>query len=299
MSQQLIIHRYYLVIERIKIGDYPNKYEIKKFLKDRTGIEMSDRTIDRLFKQLRVEFGIEIKYSRSRKGYFVEQEDKFDAESFFKFLEIALTAEFKANTLKDSKEAMKYISFDASVGFKGIEYLKTLFNAVKEHRIIAFDYYRYSTEQTTYYENLKPYMLKEYQNRWYVIAHTGKELKAFGLDRISNLQVKTETFKSDTKLNPSEKYENVIGLFTNGEPEIIVLSFSAMHGEYIKTLPLHKTQKILIDNDKELRIELFVVPNYELKQIILKYSDGIKVIEPQWLADEIKNILKQAVKKYE
>jgi len=63
-------------------------------------------------------------------------------------------------------------------------------------------------------------------------------------------------------------------------------------------LPLHTSQKVLIDNDTELRISITVIPNYELNQLILKHGDTVKVIEPEWLVDEIKENLKITLEKY-
>ena len=80
--------------------------------------------------------------------------------------------------------------------------------------------------------------------------------------------------------------------------ETIILSFTPNQGKYVKTLPLHITQETLIDDDTEFRISIDVIPNYELIQTILKQGDTVKVIEPQWLADKIKENLKRTLKKY-
>ena len=71
-----------------------------------------------------------------------------------------------------------------------------------------------------------------------------------------------------------------------------------MQGKYIKTLPLHKSQKVLVDNEKECRIALRVVPNYELTQEILMHGDTVRVLEPAWLAEKIQQILKRTLEKY-
>jgi predicted DNA-binding transcriptional regulator YafY len=56
---------------------------------------------------------------------------------------------------------------------------------------------------------------------------------------------------------------------------------------------------VIIDNNVEFRISLFVIPNYELSQMILKHSDSVKVISPAYLVDEVKEALSAAFKKYE
>jgi predicted DNA-binding transcriptional regulator YafY len=143
--------------------------------------------------------------------------------------------------------------------------------------------------------------LKEYQNRWYVVGIIGdsEDFRTFGIDRIEGLKIIPETFKVNPKLNPAEMFERTIGLvYSIGTPQKVVLSFTPTQGRYIKTLPLHASQEILVDNEKECRISLYVIPNYELNQEILKHGNAVKVIEPKWLADEIKGILKDALNNY-
>jgi predicted DNA-binding transcriptional regulator YafY len=90
-----------------------------------------------------------------------------------------------------------------------------------------------------------------------------------------------------------------IGLVYNEKKiEKIILSFEPKQGKYIKSLPLHKSQKILIENEDELRIEIKVFPNFELIQRILMQGNRVKVIEPKSLAEKIKNELKEALDNY-
>ena len=89
-----------------------------------------------------------------------------------------------------------------------------------------------------------------------------------------------------------------MGLISENERERVVLSYQAFQGNYIKTQPLHATQKILVDNADELRIEIYVRPNYELEEQILKQGERVTVLEPQWLRNEIKARLKKALEGY-
>lgn len=299
MSKHGTIRRYTLEIEKISRGQFPSFQEIKDYLFEH-GFEIGDRTIQRDIEQIRFEFGIEIKYDRDKNGYYIDYENSLNTESFFRFLEIVNTAELLTESLLESKDSLKHISFDTGGGLKGIENLRPLLKAIKDNRKISFTHFNFRTEKSRKY-TLKPYLLKEYQNRWYVVGIIGGigEFRTFGIDRIENLEVKTETFKADKKLNPIEMFNKTIGLvYSESTIQTIVLSFTPTQGKYIKTLPLHPTQKILIDNESECRISLEIIPNYELTQQILKYGVTVKVIEPQWLIDEIKEILKRTLNKY-
>lgn len=299
MSTQGTIRRYTLEIEKVKQGQFPSFKEIMEYLNVH-GFEISGRTLERDIEQIRVEFGIEITYSREKTGYYIDYEKSINTESFLRFLEIVNTAELLTESLSQSKDALQYISFDSGGGLKGIENLKLLLHAIKDKRKITFSHFNFYTRKTRKY-TLKPYLLKEYQNRWYVIGILGnlKDFITFGIDRMNDLTVRTETFTRNEKLNPANKFENIIGVVhSNGKIEKVILSFTPGQGNYIKTLPLHKSQQIVIDNEKELQIALDIIPNYEFIQQILMHGNTVKVIEPDWLADQIRDTLNKTLKKY-
>lgn len=299
MAQPGIIRRYTLEIEKIDRGQFPSFREIRDFLFDH-GFEVSDRTIQRDIEQIRFEFGIEIKYDRDRDGYYIDTENSLNIDSFFRFLEIVNTAELFTESLHESKVSLNYISFDKGGGLKGIENLRLLLKAIKERRKISFNHFNFHREEAKTHR-LDPYLLKEYQNRWYVIGKVEgiKEFRTFGIDRIENLEISTEIFQPDLTTDPAELFDRTIGLYYSENPaQKIILSFTPKQGKYVKTLPWHASQKILEDTAEELRISLFIVPNFELMQLILKHGDSVKVLEPKFLADDIQAVLKRTLERY-
>mgnify|MGYP000866146711 FL=1 len=299
MSKHAEIRRYSLVIEKIRNGQYPSFREIRDFLHQQ-GFQVGDRTIQRDMEQIRFEFGIELKYNHTRRGYFIDYENSVNIESFFHFLEIVNTAELLTQSLLESKDALRHISFDTGGGLKGIHNLKPLLRAVRERRQVSFLHYNFQTDKTTDY-TVKPYLLREYQNRWYVVGvvRDTKKLRIFGIDRITDLEVKAETFDPGLIPDPASLFDHTIGLFLSQNTlQTVVLSFTPTQGKYVKSLPLHKSQEILVDNGQECRIRLYVIPNYELTQEILRLGDTVKVLEPEWLATEIRQILKKTLKQY-
>lgn len=300
MSNHTTIRRFTLEIEKINRGQFPSFREIKDFLNNH-GFKLSDRTLERDFEQIRDEFGIEITFNRGKGGYFIDLENSVNPASFFRFLEIVNTAELLTESLIESKDTLKYISFNDGGKLKGIENLKPLLEAIKNYRKISFQHNNFYTGNSRNY-TLKPYLLKEYQNRWYVVGVLGNmnELKSFGIDRIENLIVLTEIFIPNKNLNPIERFENIIGVVYSGNQlEEVILSFTPVQGKYIKTLPIHNSQQILIDDESELRISLKIIPNYEFTQQILMHGDSVRVIEPGWLVEEIKENIRRTLKKYD
>lgn len=299
MSRQGTIHRYTLIIEKINRNQFPSFKEIQAYLSD-CGFDVSKRTIERDIEVIRNEFGLEITFNRSKSGYYINQENSINIESFLRFLEIVNTAELLTECLQESKETLNYISFDKGGGLKGIELLRPLLQATKAHRKISFKHFNFHTEKSRKY-TMSPYLLKEYQNRWYVVGVVSgiNEMRTFGVDRIKELIIKDEFFKPDNKLNPQERFNDAIGVvYSTSEKQRVILSFVPSQGHYVKSLPLHSSQVVLIDSDEEYKIEIEVVPNYELIQLILMNNHKVKVLEPEWLVQEIKELLRETLKKY-
>ena len=192
MSAQGTIKRYILIIERIASIGFPSFQVIKGHLSDH-GFEISERTLQRNIEQIRYEFGIEIKYDRIQNGYYVDKEESINYDVFMKFLKIVTTAHLLTESLKDGKNTMNYISFEGDGDLKGIDNLKPLLFAIKNHRKILFTHENFETGKRKNYQ-MKPYMLREYQSRWYIVGLVdGAEFRTFGIDRIESIEVLTET----------------------------------------------------------------------------------------------------------
>jgi predicted DNA-binding transcriptional regulator YafY len=125
-------------------------------------------------------------------------------------------------------------------------------------------------------------------------------VKRYALDRISNLEVLSTLFQQDTDFDMEKMYKHCFGVIYPGDvkPEKIVLSIEPFQGKYIKSLPLHETQEVLIDNDKELRVSLNIYPTYDFKQEILSMGENVKVLEPADFAEEMKNVFSNALGQY-
>lgn len=293
------IKRLGLILDKIEHSHFPTHKEIQTYLEGE-GFELSNRTIQRDFEELRYEFGIEIVYDRSQRGYYIDKDKSAHFEPFLYLIEMAETANILTETLKEGKKALDYIDFESAGVCRGSEYLKTVLSAIREHKIINIEYTNFEGHTGEY--SIEPYMLKEYQNRWYVIAipNYTDELRTFGLDRIGKLDVTNKKFKVNDLIDAKQLFYNTVGLtYSINKLEEIELSITPRQGKYIKTLPFHHSQEILRDDEEEFRIKLLLIPNFEFTQKLLMQADYLKVIKPKWLADEMKGIYERAGKRYE
>jgi len=125
-------------------------------------------------------------------------------------------------------------------------------------------------------------------------------LKTFGLDRVTRLTITNHHFKKDERIDISEKFKYSYGIYSSSEYPIenVVLSFDAQDGNYLKTVPLHHSQRVIVDNEKEFLISLKIRLTEDFIMAILSRSWSLKVIEPQSLRERICTIYRSALEKY-
>lgn len=291
------ITRYFSIINKINSSHFPSFRGIQEYLEDRD-FSISHRTLQRDIQNIRNEFGIEISYNKLQQGYFILMEESYDFNNSMKFFEMSVMSASFTNMLKDHKNINKYISFDANENLIGAEFFNKILYAIKNTFKIDFEYKSFLDGSELIQVELNPILLKQYKKRWYVIGENpGNKIFLYGLDRIISLKLSNETFIKNNIDKVIEMYNNVIGVsYAEKKPEVIELSFPKEQGGYIKSAPLHQSQNILIDNDNELRIELYVVKNYELIKTIMSIGRFVKVIRPEWLRKEIIDNYKYFIK---
>ena len=119
------------------------------------------------------------------------------------------------------------------------------------------------------------------------------------MDRIFDLEITNKKFEPIKNYNPEEAFQHSFGIIAREkEPQKIVLSFTFEQGKYIKSLPLHHSQKMMIDNENEYCIELFIRPTYDFVMELLSIGAEVKVLEPKSLQDEMKMKLSEALNLY-
>jgi predicted DNA-binding transcriptional regulator YafY len=297
MPQFKSVERISLILNFVSHHCYPSMSDLMNYLTEKD-LQPTERTLQRDLKTLRDLCFIEIKYNRFHNGYYIDDESKAEFDNWMQVFELFNTARIINETLAKSSGNIDYVDFDRTTMRMDSEILKGLLQAVIDRNVVQFIHYNYWREEERSIV-FHPHLLKQYLNRWYVYGcFPDGEFRSFGIDRIKELTILSKSFKLSKK-QPKEQFDNVIGLIYEGEKvEEIILSYDPFQGNYIKSQPLHASQKILVDDEKELRISIRVIPNYELQEQILKQGELVKVIHPEWLKGEIKGRLKNALEQY-
>ena len=305
MSKRAYISRYLLIIKKLKKSPYSSKKDLEEYLvkqSERLQVEdenfkmaTSDRTIGRDIKDIRILFGIDIEYSRKQKGYFINQGD-MDSMNFERMME----SFDMFNSLNIAQDFTPFIYLEKRKP-QGTENLYGLLHAIKNKLQIKFAYQKFWEDEISH-RTAEPYALKEFKNLWYLMAKDSKDapVKSFGLDRISDLEITNQPFVFAATDNIEENYRYCFGIISPDDEELqdIVLSFDPVQGKYIKSLPLHQTQQIIIDNEKELQVKLKLYITYDFVMELLSFSDNMKVLQPASLAHTLRDYHKKAYLQY-
>ncbi len=240
-------------------------------------------------------FEIEISYDFSRQVYFINEEE------YSEFSRRRMEAFDTFNALKIGENTSRSIHFEKRRP-QGTENLFGLLHAIKQYIRIEFNYHKYWEDQPAI-RTAEPLALKEFKNRWYVIAKDLKDsrIKSFALDRLSSLEILKKRFTPPENFDVNSYYKHCFGIISPDEDQQVqevILSFDPYQGKYIKSLPLHESQEILADDEKELRIRLSIYTTYDFLMEILSFGAYVKVIQPDSLITELKSTFKKALKQY-
>ena len=270
--------------------------EDMKYLDDEIEVGISARTLERDMREIRNLVGIGIEYSRLNHGYYIESDNAFGKTALLRIME-----SFEMYSSLNIAQDLDNVVYPEKERPQGMEHLYGLIHAIKNRLCIRFTYTKYWDDESNTRSG-KPYALKEFSRRWYVLLHDNgdKQLKVFGLDRMSELEITTERFSAISQPNVEDMFASCYGVTIpkNVEPQEVILSFTSLQAKYVKSLPLHHSQRIVSETSDELRISLRVYLTFELEKQILSYGEEVKVIQPKELSKAIKMRLKATLEQY-
>jgi proteasome accessory factor B len=289
MSKLIYFKRYLYVIDRLRsrpCSFYDLQEHVMRKLENDdidTTFEYAIRTFERDKKDISTLFGIDILYNRKDKTYAID-EDEIEDQSVTRMID----AFSIHHALQEGNKLSPSVSLEKRKSL-GTEHIYGIIHAIQNGVMLKFTHKKHWIDDITQRE-VKPIAIKESQQRWYLVAWDKKDetLKTFGLDRISNLKI-TETKFKPINYSVEKEFQHAFGVETYEAAEKVVLEFSKQQGNYIKTFPLHESQRIVEETEDTVILEIFIHTTNDIKMELLKYGSNVKVIAPITLRNEIKN----------
>jgi predicted DNA-binding transcriptional regulator YafY len=328
----------YRIIDRCltnKGKPYPTREDLRQACEDALfgsgGDAISLSTIDKDIWAMKNEnelgYYAPIKFSKQYGGYFYEEEGysisdlslgdedleaiRFATATLEQFRSIPIFKQYEAAIDKiinrvnispnpDDSSLSKFIQFEKSTVSLGNEHLAPLLEHIKARKSIRIHYRKFSDDLLNEYE-LHPYLLKEYHNRWYLIAYNveRKGMRTYGLERIEKLETGEKKFTIDSGFQPDLFFKYSLGITERSEkPEQIELQFESATGKYLVTQPIHASQHIIQENKKHIILGLNVLLTTELINLILSFGHQVKVLKPKKLTALVQRELEETLKHY-
>ena len=236
------------------------------------GGELLQRTLQRDIHVIREVYNIEIKCNRSTNEYEITEDNDLYTQNLLEAFDV-----FRA--LQNYGNLSEVIQFEKRLP-AGTEYLSPLLRAIKEKRQVALHYYKFwDKNKQLVVRTIEPYLLKEAQRRWYVLAwDVEKEaLRVFGLDRIKHLDDERGVkFQHPVPEGVEHFFDDSFGAWVDNErtqAEEVVLAFKKLPtdspfvpnpAEYLKAMPLHSSQEVMSETEDEivLKLHLKITPDF-------------------------------------
>jgi predicted DNA-binding transcriptional regulator YafY len=303
-------------------------YQFERASNPDNSLEVSERMIRLDIKKMPEIFPVEI-INRSGKFYYESSEDSIDNINITEQDKTAITlamgvfSRFNGTPIYDkfsdavtrilassvlrrinTSDTKKYIQVAEVTEGSGIEWLEKIYNAIVDKKTLRLHYRSFGDRTSV--RTISPYMLKEYRNKWYMIAYAS-EIKhdnktiLFKLSRIENIEDSDEDYYIDSTFNQDQYFKYSLGVFHmhDSKPIDVKLKFTGSVVNLISEDKLHSSMEIISKSDKEMIVQLRVYDSPELQTLILSFVDSVEVIEPLSLRSVIKERINKAILKYE
>jgi predicted DNA-binding transcriptional regulator YafY len=222
--------------------------------------------------------------------------------SQFQELDIVLK-KLEENVKANQKQRFPVILMDTNPLLQGLSWMNELYESILNEKTINIEY-RPFYQLNAFKDVFFPYLLKEYNKRWYVVgfSQTRHKIALFALDRIINIEeTRGVPFVKNNFLNPEIYFRDNIGVTVqlNQQPEEIIFWASNEFKNYLETKPIHFSQKRLFDYEGGSVFSLYLRINFELNELLLGYCDRISILKPRSLRQNMLDRMQNCINRSE
>lgn len=205
--------------------------------------------------------------------------------------------------IRSQESHQQVIFLETNDQLKGLEFLSPLYDSIIRCESIKIHYHSFRSDKEMYLR-ISPYLLKEYNNRWFLLGHMKKyqTIQILALDRILKIEKDPDgEYVPNTFFDPITYLDEMVGVTRDlsSEKEVVTLWVDAEQAPYVLTKPIHRSQQLVSkQEDGSIIVSLQLIVNFELQRIILGYGNHIEVIAPRYLRQHIAQHLLLACTRY-
>ena len=195
------------------------------------------------------------------------------------------------------------IHLDKNENLKGLHWLDELYQAIQKKVVLKVEYQSFKATEANVII-FHPYLLKEFNNRWFLIGIGNKNrgVVNLALDRIVAVDYDFSSPYEEHDFDADAFYKDVVGVtVSQGErASNIKLWVDRLNAPYVITKPLHHSQVVEQEYpDGSIQVNIKVKINFELERLVLGFGEAMEVLQPERLKKRIHQKLKKALLRYE
>lgn len=181
------------------------------------------------------------------------------------------------------------------------DHLSTVLEAMKSNNTLHITFKAFTMKEPKRFL-VEPYCVKMSAQRWYMLARNTehKNLRLYSLDRIEAVEISNTRFVLPDDFNAKDYFAEFFGIVLDESVPLqtIILRADKYHQNYMRTLPLHPTQREIFACDDYADFELKLRPTYDFYMKLMSFGNMIKVLEPKNLQEEICKWLENTIEMY-
>ena len=181
------------------------------------------------------------------------------------------------------------------------DHLSTVLEAMKSNNMLHITFKAFTMKEPKRFL-VEPYCVKMSAQRWYMLARNTehKNLRLYSLDRIEAVEISNTRFVLPDDFNAKDYFAEFFGIVLDESVPLqtIILRADKYHQNYMRTLPLHPTQREIFACDDYADFELKLRPTYDFYMNLMSFGNMIKVLEPKTLQEEICKWLENTIEMY-
>lgn len=226
-------------------------------------------------------FGIEIKCNAYNEYYIDNADELRGGDLPMRMLNLMSIN----NLLKDSEELSDRILFEPVPA--GEKFLTPIIEAMRDKCVLQMTYQGFGKPRP-YTFPIEPYCLKMFKQRWYVLANSpdNDKMRVYALDRIHAIEPTKKKYQFPEDFDAERFFRDAYGvtvLDDQQQPEQIVISIDEGQADYLRTLPLHPSQKEIEPINGYPAFSFYLYPADEFLRELYAYGSALEVHEPKWL----------------
>lgn len=260
---------------------------------------LPSRTFHEYRKGIREMFGVEIACKKRGKDsvYYVKNPEVLEKKDLRKWLldHYSIPQDFATFYGMRDRILLEDIA-------RGNQDYHPIIEAMKQNVEMEIDYQKYDGHRQTFH--VQPYALKVFNRRWYLLGFVKEqgELRTIALDRMLHIELTDTHFELPKNFDARKHFANVVGIYVDKNLPVtkVRIRVYGVQVEYLRALPLHKTQEEVLtryeEQYSEFTYRLCLTP--ELTSQLLAMGDSVEVLEPLELREKIKERINNMYNNY-